>query len=68
MKKVEFVRVMSELSGYGFGKGVRSTFSGAEDIIRERIENGWTFAGYIPLETRGTGEIERMSLIFQREE
>ena len=45
MKKVEFVRVTSELSGYGFGKGMRYSFEGAEEIIRDRIENGWSFQG-----------------------
>ena len=37
MKKVEFVRVKSELCGYGFGKGSKYGFDGVEDIIRERI-------------------------------
>ncbi len=68
MKKVEFVRVSSELCGYGFGKGTRYSFTGAEETIKERIENGWSFEGYIPIETRGTGDIETMSLIFQKEE
>ena len=68
MKKVEFVRVRSSLSGSGLGKGTKYSFKGAEEIIKERIENGWSFEGYIPLETRGTGDIEMMSLIFQKEE
>jgi hypothetical protein len=67
MKKVEFVRVTSELSGYGFAKGTRYTFAGAEQIIKERLEDGWSFEGYIPIETRGTGDIETLSLIFQSE-
>lgn len=68
MKKVEFVRVKSELSGYGFGKGTKYSFDGVEEIIRKHIEGGWSFEGYVPLTTRGTGDIEEMSLIFQREE
>lgn len=67
MKTVEFVRVKSELSGYGFGKGTKYSFEGVEEIIRERIENGWSFEGYVPIETRGTGDIETMSLVFQRD-
>ena len=63
MKKVEFVRVRSELCGYGFGKGTRYSFKKAEELI-----NDWSFEGYIPIETRGTGDIETMSLIFQKEE
>ncbi len=68
MKKVEFVRLKSGLCGYGFGKGTRYSFEGVEEVIRERIENGWTYCGYVPVETRGTGDIELMSLVFQKEE
>ena len=68
MKKVEFVRVKSELCGYGLGKGVKYSFDGVEDIIRERITNGWSFAGYVPLEIRGVGDMETISLVFQRDE
>lgn len=68
MKKVEFVRIKSELCGYGFGKGTRYSFHGVEQIIEERIKNGWSFEGYVPIETRGTGDIETMSLIFQKDE
>ena len=67
MKKVEFVRLKSELYGYGFGKGAKYGFEGVEEIIRERIESGWNYCGYVPLETRGTGDIETMSLILQKE-
>lgn len=68
MKKVEFVRLKSELCGYGFGKGTKYSFEGVEEVIRERIETGWTYCGYVPVETRGTGDIELMSLVFQKEE
>ena len=40
MKKVEFVRLKSELYGYGFGKGAKYGFEGVEEIIKERIESG----------------------------
>ena len=68
MKKVEFVRVKSELCGYGLGKGTKYSFDGVEEIIEKRIKDGWSFEGYIPIETRGTGDIETMSLIFQKDE
>ena len=67
MKKVEFVRLKSELYGYGFGKGAKYGFEGVEEIIKERIESGWDYCGYVPLETRGPGDIETISLIFQKE-
>ena len=68
MKKVEFVRIKSELIGYGFGKGTKYGVDRVEEIIKERIENGWDYCGYVPIETRGTGDIETMSLIFQKDE
>lgn len=68
VKKVEFIRVKSELCGYGFGKGSKYGFDGVEDVIRERIAQGWTYCGYVPIETRGTGDIETMSLVFQRDD
>jgi hypothetical protein len=68
MKKVEFVRIKSELIGYGLGKGTKYGFDRVEEIIKERIENGWDYCGYVPIETRGTGDIETMSLVFQKNE
>ena len=67
MKKVEFVRVKSELSGYGFGKGMKYCFTGIENIIKDRLMDGWSFEGYVPVETRGIGDIETLSLIFQKD-
>ena len=58
MKKVEFVRVKSELSGYGFGKGMKYCFTGIENIIKDRLMDGWSFEGYVPVETRGIGDID----------
>lgn len=68
MKRVEFVKVKSELSGYGFSKGTKYRFDGIEELIRKWIEDGWDYCGYVPFETRGVGDIETISLIFQREE
>ena len=44
MKKVEFVRVKSELSGYGFGKGMKYCFTGIENIIKDRLMDGCSFS------------------------
>lgn len=68
MKQVEFVQLSSELCGYGLGKGTKYCFDGAEETIARRIRDGWTYQGYVPLITRGTGDIETMSLVFVKEE
>lgn len=66
MKKVEFVRVKSSINGFAPMKGPTNTFKDVEKIIKERIEKGWEFAGSVPITTRGTGEIETMSLVFHK--
>ena len=69
MRKVEFVHIQSVISGYGFGKGIKYSFMpAAEDIVRERLEQGWEYGGYLPVQMRGDGEMEEISLIFYREE
>lgn len=59
--------IKSELIGYGLGKGTKYGFNGVETVIQEAIGNGWDYCGYVPLETRGTGDIETISLIFQKD-
>lgn len=66
MKQVKFVSISSEPSGYGF-KGIRNTFPDIEETIAQYIENGWDYVGFVPTETRSNGEIETLSLIFQKE-
>lgn len=68
MKRVEFVRVKSKFSGGGLVKGAKYSFTEVEEIIKKRIEAGWDYCGFVPVETRATGDIETMSLIFQKEE
>lgn len=42
MKEVEFVKIKSELVGYGYGlgKGTKYRFIGIEEIIKEKIIAG----------------------------
>ncbi|MBQ3090948.1 MAG: DUF4177 domain-containing protein [Clostridia bacterium] len=69
MRKVEFVHVKSAVSGYGLGKGIKYSFiPEAEEIVRERLEQDWEYGGYLPVQMRGDGEMEEISLIFYRNE
>ena len=68
MKQVEFEHIQADLTGYGFGKGLKNEFVDAEETVRKRIEAGWDYQGYLPLTTRGTGEIEEISLVFVKED
>lgn len=68
MKKVEFERITFELSDLGFVIGQRYIFHGVEEIIKERIQNGWDYQGHVPIQIRKNGEIETISLIFIKDD
>ena len=68
MKRVEFVRIQSQICGFGLGKGMKYYFQNIEEVIQARLEQGWTYMGYGPVETRATGDIETLSRIFQRDD
>ena len=58
MKKVEFIRIESKMSGFGIGKGVKYIFEDIRNVIKDMIEKGWSYDGYIPVMQRGTGDVE----------
>ena len=68
MKKIKFIEIKSELNGWGGIKGYKYVFPNINETIEKMIQEGWEYSGYIPNETRGTGEIEKLSLIFQKED
>lgn len=67
MKKVEFVRVESKLNGFGIGKGVKYVFEDIREIIEKKYKEDYTYKGYVPVETRRTGDITVIDLIFEKE-
>ena len=67
MKKVEFVRVESKLNGFGIGKGVKYVFADIREIIEKKYKEDYAYKGYVPVETRGTGDITVIDLIFEKE-
>lgn len=68
MKKVEFERMQSVTVGFGGIKGSKYQFEGIEEKVKQRILDGWTYLGYVPIITRSTGDVETISLIFEKEE
>ncbi len=68
MKKVKFIEIKSELSGWGGMKGSKYVFPDINETIEDMLKKGWEYLGYVPNETRGTGDIETLSLIFQKED
>lgn len=67
MKKIEFVRIDSKLVGFGVGKGVKYVFEEHKKIIKEKLEQGFEYKGFIPVEYRGTGDMTKMDLVFEKE-
>ena len=37
-------------------------------IIDKRASQGWRYVGYIPVKQRGTGHVQVMDLIFEKED
>ncbi len=68
MKKVKFIEIKSELCGWGGFKGSKYIFPNINETIEEMIKKDWDYCGYVPNETRATGDIETLSLIFQKED
>ena len=68
MKQVKFIEIKSELSGWGGFKGSKYIFPDINETIEKMLKEGWECSGYVPNETRKTGDIEKLSLIFQKEE
>ena len=68
MLEYDFVSLETEWgTGYNLLGGVRIDTSGHRDIIVQRAAEGWRYVGWLPTTQRGTGQIDRIDLIFERE-
>lgn len=63
----EFERIQIEMSGWNPFGGNRYDSEQYRSVIRTRAENGWRYVGFFPAVQRGTGHIEEMDLIFEKE-
>lgn len=68
MYKYEYEKVRCDLSGYGLLAGNIYETDDYKSIIEERAKNGWRYVGYIPTKQRGTGHIQEIELIFEKNE
>jgi hypothetical protein len=64
----EYERVSSGISGWGMISGNKYGTEEYKQIISRRATAGWRYVGFIPAVQRGTGHIEEMDLIFEREQ
>jgi len=68
MYKYEYETIETNLSGWGFVSGNKYETHDYKMIIEKRASEGWRFVTAIPLSQRGTGHIEKMDLVFEKEE
>ena len=69
MNKLEYDFETLELSagGYSLFGGVGIQLEGHREVILRRAQEGWRYAGWLPLQQRATGHVETIELIFCRE-
>lgn len=67
MYKYEYEKVRSNLGGWGLGSGNVYELGEYRSIINKRASEGWRYVGYVPTKQRGTGHIEELDLIFEKE-
>lgn len=68
MYKYEYETVSYDFSGWGMGEGNVYSVENYRSILRNRAQNGWRYVGWIPTKQRGTGHIQQIDLIFEKEE
>lgn len=68
MYKYAYETVSCYLSGYGLGAGTVYCIDEYRSIIDKRASQGWRNVGYIPVKQRGTGHVQVMDLIFEKED
>ena len=67
MYTYEFVRISTDISGWGLVNGNKYGNDEYRQIILDRAKAGWRYVGYIPAVQRGTGHVEEMDLVFEKE-
>ena len=68
MYKYEYEKVVCKLGGFGVFSGNVYCLEDYQQIIEVRAKNGWRYVGYIPTKQRGTGHIQELDLIFEKQE
>lgn len=67
MYQYEYEKISCELHGWGFGGNNVYETDDYRSVIEHRAGNGWRYVGYIPTVQRGTGHIQELDLIFEKE-
>jgi hypothetical protein len=67
MYKYEYEKVDCSLSGWGIGGGNVYEIDDYKSVINRRAASGWRYVGYVPTKQRGTGHVQEIELIFEKE-
>ncbi len=68
MYRYEYERVSSSLNGWGALNGNSYELEDCRPILDRRAREGWRYVGFLPTRQRGTGHIQELDLIFEKEE
>ena len=63
----EYERMSSVFSSLG-ASGTKFETEGYKEIIKKRASQGWRYIGFIPATQWGSGHIEGMDLVFEKEQ
>ncbi len=67
MYRYEYETVSCDFRGWGLGSGNVYRIEDYRSVIDKRAADGWRYVGFIPAKQRGTGHIQQMDLIFEKE-
>lgn len=68
MYRYEYENISCNFEGWGLGAGNVYRIEEYRSVIEKRALKGWRYVGYIPVKQRGSGHIQEMDLIFEKEE
>ena len=68
MYKYEYENISCDMSGFGLFNGNIYLIDDYKSVIEERSKNGWRYVGFVPSKQRGTGHIQEIDMIFEKEE
>lgn len=67
MFQYEYESIRCDFTGLGFFSGNVYELEDYRQVIDQRARDGWRYVGYMPTKQRGTGHIEELDLIFEKE-
>ena len=68
MYKYNFIKIECKLNGWGLMSGNVYNIEECQKIINDKAKDGWRYLGFIPTKQRGTGYIQELDSIFEKED